>query len=140
MLVCDTCSPKVQLGKHQMSKRSDLRAQYIEGWETVDALKLVSSVTDDFVFDDPAEPRPITKAELADYMPIWPAKAKALGTAFEFDIVDKVVQDRQGVLLEWYWWRLMGTDVEGAAVIKTTDAGVVSERLSYYRTPWRLRV
>ena len=123
-----------------MSKRSELRARYIAGWETMDAEMLVSSVADDFVFDDPAEAGPITKAELAGYMPVWPEKAKALGTEFDFHIVDKVVQDREGVLLEWYWWRLVGTDVEGSAVIKTTDEGVVSERLSYYRTPWRLRV
>jgi hypothetical protein len=72
-------------------------------------------------------------------MPRWPAKAAALGGAFAFDIIDKVVQDKDGVLLEWYWWRLAGTDVEGAAVIKTTDEGVVSERLTYYRSPWPLR-
>ena len=88
-----------------MSKRSRLRAQYIEGWETMDADKLVSAV----------------------------------GAAFAFDIVDKVVRDEDGVLLEWYWWRLAGTDVEGAAVIKTTDEGVVFERLAYYRSPWPLR-
>jgi hypothetical protein len=122
-----------------MSKRSDLRARYIEGWETMDAAKLVSAVADNFVFDDPAEPGPVTKAELARYMPVWPEKARALGAEFDFHIVDKVVQDRGGVLLEWYWWRLRGTEVEGTAVIKTTDAGVVSERLTYYRTPWRLR-
>jgi hypothetical protein len=54
-------------------------------------------------------------------------------------MIDKVVQDKDGVLLEWYWWRLVGTDVEGSAVIKTSDDGVISERLTYYRTPWPLR-
>ena len=58
---------------------------------------------------------------------------------FDFEIIDKVVQDKDGVLLEWYWWKLIGTEVEGAAVIKTTDEGVVFERLSYYKTPWPLR-
>ena len=105
----------------------------------MDAAKLVSAVADDFVFDDPAEPGPVTKADLARYLPVWPEKARELGAEFDFHIVDKVVQDRDGVLLEWYWWRLRGAEVEGAALIKTTDAGVVSERLSYYRTPWRLR-
>jgi len=105
----------------------------------MDAGKLLASVADGFVFDDPAEPAPVTKSMLADYMPRWPAKAGALGAGFVFDIVDKVVQDRDGVLLEWYWWRLAGTGVEGSAVIKTTDAGVLSERLTYYKTPWPLR-
>ncbi len=105
----------------------------------MDAQKLVSSVADDFVFDDPAEVAPITKAELANYMPAWPKKASALGAEFDFHIVDKVVQDRAGALLEWYWWCLVGADVEGSAVIRTTDEGVVYERLTYYRTPWQLR-
>ena len=121
------------------SKRSQHRARYIDGWNTMDAGKLLASITDDFVFDDPADPEPITKATLVDYMPVWPEKAAALGTAFEFDIIDKVVQDRDGILLEWYWWRLIGADVEGSAVIKTSDNGVISERLTYYRTPWPLR-
>ena len=122
-----------------MSKRAELRAQYIEAWETMDAEKLVSAVAEGFEFDDPADPEPITKSKLARYMPIWPEKAKALGGEFRFEIADKVVRDQDGVLLEWYWWRLAGTAVEGAALIKTTDEGVVSERLSYYNTPWPLR-
>jgi hypothetical protein len=72
-------------------------------------------------------------------MPRWPEKAGALGAGFAFEIVDKVVRDQDGVLLEWYWWRLAGTDVEETAVIKTTDDGVLSERLTYYKTPWPLR-
>ncbi len=122
-----------------MSKRAELRAQYIEGWDTMDAEKLVSAVADSFEFDDPSDPEPITKTNLISYMPVWPERAKALGAAFRFEIIDKVVQDKDGVLLEWYWWKLIGTDVEGTAVIKTTDEGVVSERLSYYKTPWPLR-
>ena len=118
-----------------MSKRAELRALYIEGWDTMDAEKLVSAVTDDFVLDDPADPEPVTKAALADYMPRWPERAKALGATFEFETSDKVVQDKDGVLLEWYWWKLAGTDLEGAAVIKTTDDGVVYERLTYYKAP-----
>ena len=122
-----------------MSKRTQLRAQYIEGWETMDAEKLISAVADGFEFDDPADLEPVTKATLVDYMPRRPAKAEALGGTFDFEITDKVVQDEGGVLLEWYWWRLVGPDVEGTAVIKTTDEGVVSERLTYYRSPWPLR-
>ena len=118
-----------------MSKRAELRALYIEAWNTMDPEKLVSAVADDFLFDDPADPEPVTKAALADYMPRGPARAKALGATFRFEMSDKVVQDKDGVLLEWYWWKLTGTGLEGAAVIKTTDDGVVYERLTYYRAP-----
>ena len=122
-----------------MSKRAHHRARYIEAWNAMDAEMLLASVADDFVFDDPADPAPVTKAKLFAYMPVWPERAKALGAAFEFEIVDRVVRDEGGVLSEWYWWRLAGTEVEGMALIKTGDEGVLSERLAYYRTPWPLR-
>lgn len=122
-----------------MSKRAELRARYIAGWDTMDPEKLLSSVTDDFLFDDPADPAPIGKSGLVAYMPVWPERARALGGAFQFEITDKVVEDWDGLLLEWYWWRLTGTAVAGTAVIKTSDAGVLSERLCYHATPWPLR-
>ena len=121
-----------------MSKRARHRARYIEGWNSMDAEKLLASVADDFLFDDPTDPEPVTKATLVAYMPKWPARAAALGAAFEFEIVDKVVQNDGGLLLEWYWWRLIGADVEGSAVIRTSDEGVMSERLTYFKTPWPL--
>jgi len=123
----------------KLSKRAQHRARNIDGWNTMGARKLLASVIDDFAFDDPADPGPVTKATLVDYMPVWPGKAEALGAAFKSDIAYKVVQDQDGVLLEWYWWRLTGTDFEGSAVIKTSDDGVISERLTYYRMPWPLR-
>ncbi len=120
------------------SPRARHRARYIEGWDTMDGAKLLASVTDDFLFDDPVDPAPIGKAGLIAYMPVWPARAEALGGRFEFEIAKKLVRDEHGILLEWYWWRLAGTTVEGAAVIETSDLGVASERLTYFRTPWRL--
>ena len=105
----------------------------------MDAEKLLMSVTDDFIFDDPADPSPVTKAGLAAYLPSWPEKAGLLGAEFDFEIVDRVVADEGGVLLEWYWWQLTGTEVAGSAVIKASDQGVMSERLTYYRSPWPLR-
>ena len=122
-----------------MSRRAELRVQYIEAWDTMDAAKLLSSVAEDFLFDDPADPAPITKAGLVAYMPVWPRRAEALGGHFHIEMRDKVVADRDGLLLEWYQWRLAGTAVEGAALIKTSDQGVLLERLSYYRTLWPLR-
>lgn len=121
-----------------LSLRARLRARYIEGWNSMDADLLLSTVTDDFYFDDPADPAPITKAGLADYMPHWPAKTKALGATFDFDMTDRSVLDRDGILLEWYWWKLIGTEVEGTAVIRTSDQGVESERLTYFSCPWPL--
>ncbi len=104
----------------------------------MNAHMLMSSITADFIFDDPAEPAPIANAELVAYMPVWPEKAAKLGGTFDFHIVDKVVRDKDGVLLEWYAWTMTGTDVQGTAQIRTTDEGVMLERITYFRTPWPL--
>ena len=85
-----------------MSKREQHRARYIDAWNAMDAGKLLASITDDFLFDDPADPTLITKARLAAYMPRWPETAGALGATCRFDITDKVVRDQDGILLEWY--------------------------------------
>jgi hypothetical protein len=73
-----------------MTDRFDIRAQYIRGWETMDAGLLLGSVAPDFLFDDPADPAPIPKSGLAAYMPVWPDRARALGAEFDFRITDKL--------------------------------------------------
>ncbi len=121
-----------------MTKRHDLRAIYIDGWNTMDAEKLVSSVSEDFVFGDPCEPELIGKSQLAHFMPVWPEKLRKLGGSFDFEMVDRVVSDQDGWLTEWYWWRVPGLKLEGSALIKTTDRGVALEKFGYFKTPWQL--
>lgn len=64
-----------------MSKRAEHRARYIEGWDSMDAGKLLASIADGFIFDDPADPRPVNKATLVAYMAVWPRRAALLGGA-----------------------------------------------------------
>ena len=51
-----------------MTARFELRARYIEGWYELDAEKLVSAASSDFIFDDPAEALPVNRESLAQYM------------------------------------------------------------------------
>ncbi len=115
-----------------MSKRAYYRALYGEAWKTMDGEKLISAVADGFVLDDPALPEPVTKANLPEYIASWDERTKAAGATGEMEISDIVAQDKDGVLLEWNWWKFPGTDMEGAGLLKTTDEGVVSERIAYY--------
>ena len=122
-----------------MSEREQRRARYIDAWYAMDGDGLLANTTDDFVFDDPTEPAPITKNGLVAYMPVWPERLAKMGGSFIFDITDKVIQDKDGMLTEWYWWKLVGVPVVGSALIKTIDAGVQYEGITYYQTPWPLR-
>lgn len=114
-----------------MTKREHLRAQYIEGWYQMDETLLVASVTHDFIFDDPAEVEQVTKATLPRYMLSWDSRAKQAGSKDEWLITDWVREDKGGVLTDWESWQVVGTDLQGMAMVKTCDDGVFLERISY---------
>ena len=114
-----------------MTDRFTYREAYIAGWYERDAEKLVTSVTDDFFFDDPAMSELVTKATLAEYLVTWEKKIRALGGTGEWKLSDVVNHDQDGVLICWEWWKCVGSGLEGAAIVKTTDAGVLSERIVY---------
>ena len=96
---------------------------------------VLSTLADGFVFDDPALPVPVTKATIADYMATWEERIMALSGAWAYENSDEIIQDQDGVLLRWKWWRFTGTHLQGSAVTKTTDQGMTYERLAYYTAP-----
>lgn len=116
-----------------MSRRFELRARYIEGWYELDAEKLLSSTTDQFIFDDPAEPGPVTREMLPDYMRRWDKKTKAAGATGEWILTHEVREDKDSILTDWEWWEVVGTDIGGAAFVKTSDEGVYLERITYFK-------
>ena len=116
-----------------MSNRFDLRATYIEGWYALDSEKLLASTTDDFIFDDPTEPVPVTRIMLPDYVQRWDRRTRAAGSTNKWLLEDEVRQDRDGVLTDWEWWEVVGTDLKGMAIVKTRDTGVFMERITYFR-------
>ena len=66
-----------------MTTRFKLRARYIEGWYELDADKLVSATSNDFIFDDPAELTPVNRESLAEYMIRWDERTRLLGSINE---------------------------------------------------------
>ena len=115
-----------------MSRRIKLRERYIEGWYEMDADKILSSVTDDFIFDDPAESQPATKQTLLTYMASWQRRANAAGSTNQWILSDQLRGDNNGILTDWEWWEIVNTDLCGSALIKTNDKGVFLERITYF--------
>jgi mannose-6-phosphate isomerase-like protein (cupin superfamily) len=115
-----------------MSKRRDYLNTYIEGWRSMNVELVLSVLAEGFAFDDPALPEPVTKATMAGYMSSWEDKTKALSGAWRYENSHEVVQDQDGVLLRWKWWRFTGTNIQGSALTKTTDDGMLYERIAYY--------
>ena len=115
-----------------MTTRFELRTRYIEGWYELDADKLMSSTSQDFIFDDPAEPEPVSRELLPDYMIRWDKRTRSLGATNVWNLSDEVRQDSDGILTDWEWWELVATDLCGMAIVKTRDDGVFFERITYF--------
>ena len=114
-----------------MEKRIALRKAYGKGWDTWDADLLISTLAPGFVFDDPEYPEPVTAANIAVYMAGWKDRVLALGGTGELGSRDRVYQDQDGAYVSWHWWSFVGTPFEGSAVTRTTDEGVLYERMTY---------
>ncbi len=113
-----------------MAKRHELRSLYIEGWYESDIQKLMAAITSDFRFDDPAEAAPVTKLDLPDYMKRWNERA---GQDQKWTLTHEVREDNNGILTDWEWWELANTELQGAAMVVTSDKGVSLERITYFQ-------
>jgi hypothetical protein len=52
-----------------------------------------------------------------------------VGTPF-LEYTDTVISERDARC--WCWWHATGSDLQGAALIHFGEAGVISERISYF--------
>lgn len=109
-----------------MGRHMDL---WLEGWRRGDAAMVMSSVTDDFVHDDPIDGR-FTRAEFAAYVEELFATE---GTPEGYEaITDVVTVGKDGVETTWGWWTTLGEPVEGVGMVKARADGVFLERVAYY--------
>lgn len=104
----------------------------MRGWYEMDAELLLSTTTTDFIFDDPAEPEPVTRDGLVGYMHRWDKRTREQGANNEWILSLESRQDKEGILTDWEWWELVGSDLSGSAVVQTCDDGVMFERITYF--------
>ena len=116
-----------------MTNRFELRTIYIEGWYELDSSKLLAATTEDFVFEDPYEPVPVTRQMLPAYMNRWDQRTRAAGANNEWRLTDEVRQDKGGILTDWEWWEVLNTNMKGMAIVKTSDVGVFLEIITYFK-------
>jgi hypothetical protein len=115
-----------------MTKRVEYRERYLRGWYRMDAELLMSSVAPDFIFDDPAESEPVTRAMLPGYMQRWDRRMRAAGGNNQWTLTHESRQHEDGLLIDWEWWQVIGSDLQGAALVLTSDDGVLLERITYF--------
>ncbi len=115
-----------------LSDRYQIREIYIQGWYELDGDKLLQATREDFRFEDPAEPASVHREDLVAYMQRWDKWTRSVGARNQWKLTDEVRQDRNGILTDWEWWELIGTDLCGAALVKTRNDGVFLERITYF--------
>ena len=117
-----------------MSAKDHL-SRYADGWMKGDLETILSSVSSDYVFDDPNEGQ-ITKENLPTYMGQLKEIVSSLrGTESETQLMELseiVTQEEEDGLTAWCWWEIPGTEIKGSGLIKVGPEGVRSERLTYY--------
>lgn len=115
--------------------RSDHLAAYAEGWTSGDSAKILSALADNYVLDDPNHGQ-VSKGEMAEFVEGMKAVVAELrgggGEQNLLNLTEVVTGDSDGTLTAWCWWEAPGTPIAGAGLIKVTDDGVQSERLTYY--------
>ena len=117
---------------NRMSKRVELRTRYIQAWYDMNIEELLATTSEDFIFDDPAEPQPVTRAMLEAYMHRWNKNIRAHGTEDQWKLTHELRQDKDGVLTDWEWWEVLESGLCGAAIVQTGDKGVLFERITYF--------
>lgn len=109
-------------------------ANYAAGWITGDASKIVGAAAPDLVLDDPNAGK-ITRDGLADYVAgLTEAVTQLRGGARHdklMEMTDVVIRDSEMPVTVWAWFRVPGTPLAGAAVMKFDDRGIFEERIAY---------
>lgn len=117
-----------------MSKADHLAA-YAEGWTTGNSDKLLSALAENYILDDPNHGR-VAKGEMVAYLDGMKALVSELRGGKEeaqlLELTEVLTGEEDGELSVWCWWAVPGTSIEGGGLIKVSDNGVVSERLTYY--------
>ncbi len=108
---------------------------YAEGWTNGDADKIIGSLSDDYVLDDPNEGK-VGKADFANFLAgMKEAVASMRGEDYSgpfMELTEVTTREDGGVLTAWCWWSIPGTTLQGAGLIKVGDNGVQSEKLAFY--------
>lgn len=117
-----------------MSVRQHIET-YLEGWRLGDAEKSLGATADDFFYDDPNSrriPRDGFVRFVADFKDAAGVPDAATASEPFLDYRDITIDDNGSPATVWCWWQVRGTELQGSALIKVAERGVLSERIAYY--------
>lgn len=107
---------------------------YLEGWRTGDGKLSLSATAPGFFYDDPDTGR-IRRDGLPDFVESFKAAGASLcggQVPAPFLQYSDLTVSGGAPAIAWCWWRVTGTDFQGAACIRFDETGVLSERIAYF--------
>ena len=109
-------------------------AAFAEGWTKGDLERILASLAPQFRLDDPNAGE-IAKGDIPAYLEAFKASVRELrGEDAEgplMEMSEVVIKDDTLPASVWAWWIVPGTPLEGSALVKVGEEGVISERLAY---------
>ncbi len=108
---------------------------YLEGWRLGDGELSLKAVVPDFFYDDPNTGR-ITHDGFVQFVEDFKSAAKELnngklGEPF-LTYSDTAIDTSSSPHSAWCWWQATDTELQGSALIKFDDTGILSERIAYF--------
>jgi hypothetical protein len=108
---------------------------YLKGWELGDGDLSLTATADSFHYDDPDTGR-IQRHELVQFVNDFKSAAVEMGAeenASPFLIYSDIVTEyKTSPVTVWCWWQANGTNLQGCALIKVAEQGVLHEKIAYF--------
>ncbi len=118
-----------------MSRRLEMLKEYQAGVRAMDPARAMAVAAPSFRFVDGALDYPVTRETFSDYLLGWETRMQSIGGTGRYEVSDELEQDLPEFLLRWGWWKFLGTEIEGSALVKVSDEGVLYEKIAYYQMP-----
>jgi len=108
---------------------------YLKGWELGDGALSLSVTADGFCYDDPNTGR-IPRHEFVQFVEDFKSAAIDMGGEVNanpfLQYTDVVIKDDELPATVWCWWQAVGTELQGCALVKVGEEGVLHEKIAYF--------
>ena len=117
-----------------MSVRQHIET-YLRGWELGDGVLSLGVTAPTFCYDDPNTGR-IPRDEFVQFVEDFKSAAVDMGGAVDanpfLQYSDVVIKDDELPVTVWCWWQAVGTALQGCALVKVGEEGVLHEKIAYF--------
>ena len=108
---------------------------YLRGWELGDGELSLGVTAPTFCYDDPNTGR-IPRDEFVQFVEDFKSAAVDMGGAVDanpfLQYSDVVIKDDELPATVWCWWQAVGTALQGCALVKVGEEGVLHEKIAYF--------